>query len=82
MQVEEIEKPPYEINDNTDDVVEPRPAAIAPPSVRSSKNRRDGLIYNGGFQEEGEHMGQSMRSQRKQATGGNAQTYRGDPQQK
>jgi hypothetical protein len=59
VQVEEIEKPPYEINDNTDDVVEPRPAAIAPPSVRSSKNRRDGLIYNGApaYQEEGENMG-------------------------
>jgi hypothetical protein len=61
--VEEIEKPPFEINDNTDDVVEPRPAAIAPPSFRSSKNRRDGLIYNGAaYQEEGENMGQSVRS--------------------
>jgi hypothetical protein len=47
VQVEEIEKPPFEINDNTDDVMEPRPAALPPPSnkvlnastVRSSKNR-------------------------------------------
>jgi hypothetical protein len=75
--VEEIEKPPYEINDNTDDVMEPRPAAIAPPSVRSSKVKRDGLIYNA-YQEE-DALGNSMRSQRKQGTG-NAQTYRGDPQ--
>jgi hypothetical protein len=64
VQVEEIEKPPFEINDNTDDIVEPRPAAIAPPSVRSSKNRRDGLIYNAGpaYQEDGDNMGQSVRS--------------------
>jgi hypothetical protein len=46
VQVEEIEKPPYEINDNTDDVMEPRPAAIAPASVRSSKIKRDGAVYN------------------------------------
>ena len=77
--MEEIEKPPYEINDNTDDVMEPRPAAIAPPSVRSSKIKRDGLIYNA-YQEE-DPLGNSMQSQRKQGTG-NAQTYRGDPQQK
>jgi hypothetical protein len=40
VQVEEIEKPPYEINDNTDDIMEPQPAALLPQatmSVRSSK---------------------------------------------
>lgn len=28
LQVEDYEKPPFEINDNTDDVEEPKPAAI------------------------------------------------------
>jgi len=54
VQVEEIEKPPYEINDNTDDVLEPRPAAIAPPSVRSSKAKREGLTFNGTAYMDGE----------------------------
>jgi hypothetical protein len=42
VQVEEIEKPPYEINDNTDDIMEPQPAALlqATMSVRSSKHGR------------------------------------------
>ena len=36
MQVEDIEKPPFEINDNTDDVLEPQPPALKmPPSRRS-----------------------------------------------
>jgi hypothetical protein len=47
VQVEEIEKPPFEINDNTDDVLEPMPAALPPAStknqghtsIRSSKNK-------------------------------------------
>ena len=52
--MEEIEKPPYEINDNTDDVLEPRPAAIAPPSVRSSKAKREGLTFNGTAYMDGE----------------------------
>ena len=33
VQVEEIEKPPFEINDNTDDILEPRPAAIVMPPL-------------------------------------------------
>ena len=66
VQVEEIEKPPYEINDNTDDVLEPRPAAIAPPSVRSSKAKRDGLVFNAYVEEDPLSM---KSSQRKQGTG-------------
>ena len=43
--MEEIEKPPFEINDNTDDVMEPKPASIQafhkqpmPPSRRSQED--------------------------------------------
>lgn len=40
MQVEDIEKPPFEINDNTDDVMEPQPPALKmPPSRRSQDSR-------------------------------------------
>lgn len=45
VQVEDIEKPPFEIIDNTDDVQEPRPAAIVSgPGGRGgpSKSRRAG----------------------------------------
>jgi hypothetical protein len=39
VQVEEIEKPPFEINDNTDDVLEPRPAAIQPAPYPQTTRR-------------------------------------------
>lgn len=49
VQVEEIEKPPYEINDNTDDIMEPRPAALAQAtmSVRSSKHGGAPSLHGG-----------------------------------
>jgi hypothetical protein len=55
VQVEEIEKPPFEINDNTDDVMEPMPASLPPAStknrdhpstVRSSKNNMNNQFNN------------------------------------
>jgi hypothetical protein len=36
--VEEIEKPPFEINDNTDDVMEPMPASLPPASTKNHNN--------------------------------------------
>jgi hypothetical protein len=38
VQVEEIEKPPFEIHDNTDDVSEPMPAHI---KIKTSKTQRE-----------------------------------------
>lgn len=60
VQVEEIEKPPFEINDNTDDVMEPMPASLPPAStknhnhpstVRSSKNNM--INFNDNNNDEG-----------------------------